>query len=158
MRRPFGNRPVAGVSISNVPVDDGRCFACGPDNPIGLHLHFDRSGAQSAHARITLPADFQGWKDVAHGGIAMALLDEAMAHAAAAAGFRGMTASLTTRFRNPVPLEKPLDIRGEVLWIRRNVLSLRGQVFEAEKLLVEGEGRFVSKGRIDDVDDRRSRE
>lgn len=145
------------MSISTVPVDDGRCFACGPDNPIGLHLHFDRSGPQSAHARITLPSQFQGWKDVAHGGIAMALLDEAMAHAAAAAGFRGMTASLTARFRNPMPLRAPLDIRGEVLWIRRNVLSLHAAVFDGNTLLVEGEGRFVSKGRIDDVDDRRSR-
>lgn len=139
-----------------MPVDDGRCFACGPQNPIGLHLHFERTGPQSVHARTTLAPQFQGWKDIAHGGIAMALLDEAMAHAAAAAGFRGVTASLSSRFRAPVPLGVPLDIRGEVLWIRRNVLALRAWVQAGEQLLLEGEGHFVSKGRLGDVEDRRS--
>ena len=86
----------------------------------------------------------------------MALLDEAMAHAAAAAGFRGVTASLSTRFRAPVPLQTPLDVSGEVLWIRRHVLSLRARVHAGAALLVEGEGHFVAKGRIEDVMDRRS--
>ena len=30
--------------MSDVPFDDGNCFACGPSNPIGMHLHFDRAG------------------------------------------------------------------------------------------------------------------
>ena len=140
----------------SVPIDDGRCFACGPDNPIGLRLQFERTGERSVHARITLDPVFKGWQHIAHGGIAMALLDEAMAHAAAAAGFRGVTASLSTRFRAPVPLQTPLDVSGEVLWIRRHVLSLRGRVHAGAQLLVEGEGHFVAKGRIEDVMDRRS--
>ena len=28
--------------MSDVPFDDGNCFACGPSNPIGMHVHFDR--------------------------------------------------------------------------------------------------------------------
>ena len=144
------------MSFANIPVDDGSCFACGPQNPIGLHLEFERSGPQSVRAQITLAPQFSGWKNMAHGGIAMALLDEAMAHAAAAAGFRGMTASLHSRFRAPVPLQTPLEILGEVVWIRRNVLSLRARVFAGVHLLLEGEGRFVAKGRIEDVQDLRS--
>ena len=31
-----------GVRTVSIPVDDGNCFACGPENPIGLHLHFER--------------------------------------------------------------------------------------------------------------------
>lgn len=141
---------------SEVPIDDGRCFACGPENPIGLHLHFERTGEQSVRARVTLAQEFQGWKDVAHGGIAMALLDEAMAHAAAAAGYRGVTASMSLRFRAPVPLGVPLEVRGEVVWMRRNVLSLRAEVRGGGRLLLQGEGHFVSKGRIEDAADRRS--
>ncbi|MBV8727563.1 MAG: PaaI family thioesterase [Candidatus Eremiobacteraeota bacterium] len=132
-----------------MPIDDGNCFACGPDNPIGLHLRFEPAGAQSVHAQITLERQFQGWRDVAHGGIAIALLDEAMAHAAGAAGFRGVTASLSTRFRAPIPLGRRLDIYGEVRWMRRNVLGLYARVNDGERLLVEGEGHFVSRGAID---------
>ena len=139
-----------------MPVDDGRCFACGPDNPIGLHLHFERAGERSVRATVTLGELFQGWKNIAHGGIAIMLLDEAMAHAAAAAGFRGMTASMSSRFRAPVPLGEPLEVSGEVVWMRRNVLSLRATVKHAGTLLLEGEGNFVAKGRLEDVADRRS--
>ncbi|GAC1652363.1 MAG: hypothetical protein NVS9B12_01680 [Vulcanimicrobiaceae bacterium] len=144
------------MQISNVPIDDGLCFACGAENPIGLHLHFERAGAQSVRALVTLEPQFQGWKNIAHGGIAAMLLDEAMAHAAAAAGHRGMTASLSTRFRAPVPLQTPLEVSGQVVWMRRNVLFLRAHVRAAGRLLVQGEGNFVSKGRLDDVADRRS--
>lgn len=121
-----------------------------------MHLHFERTGERSVRALVSLAPKFQGWKNIAHGGIAMALLDEAMAHAAAAVGFRGVTASMSARFRAPVPLETPLQVDGEVIWIRRHVLALRAVVRAAGKVLVQGEGHFVSKGRLDDVQDRRS--
>ena len=121
-----------------------------------MHLHFERTGEQSVRAFVTLGPQFQGWKNIAHGGIAMALLDEAMAHSAAAAGFRGVTASMSTRFRAPVPLATPLQVDGEVIWIRRHVLALRAAVRAQGKVLVEGEGHFVSRGRLEDVRDRRN--
>jgi len=131
-----------------MPIDDGNCFACGPDNPIGLHLQFQRAGPKSVRTHITLARQFQGWQDVAHGGIVIALLDEAMAHAAGAAGFRGVTASLSTRFRAPVPLGRPLEVFGEVRWMRRNVLGLVANVSDGDRVLAEGEGHFVSRGPI----------
>lgn len=140
---------------SAIPVDDGKCFACGPDNPIGLHLRFEREG-ESVRAQTTLASHFQGWQSIAHGGIAMSLLDEAMAHAAAAAGHRGVTASISVRFRKPVPLGEPLTLRGRVAWQRRNVMGLEASVTDAAgTVLVDGEGKFVSMGAIDAIDDRR---
>jgi acyl-coenzyme A thioesterase PaaI-like protein len=140
-----------------LPIDDGNCFACGPDNPIGLHLHFEPEG-EGVIARATLATNYQGWQSIAHGGIAMSLLDEAMAHAAGAAGHRGMTASLNARFRNPVPIGAPLTITGRVAWQRRNVLGLHAAVHDATgTLLVDGEGKFVSMGPLDAVDDRRNK-
>jgi uncharacterized protein (TIGR00369 family) len=139
------------------PVDDGRCFACGPENEIGLQLHFERLGEDAVHARTVLRAEFQGWKGIAHGGVALALLDEAMAHAAGAAGHRGVTASMNARFRKPVPLGVPIEIEGRVKWTRHRVLEIHAQVTaENGVVLLEGEGRFVSQGRIEDVADRRN--
>lgn len=140
------------------PVDDGRCFACGPENPVGLHLRFEPFEAQAVRAHTTLRPEFSGWRGMAHGGIALALLDEAMAHAAAAQGYRGVTASLSARFRKPLPIGAPIAIEGRVLWSRRNVLQVRATVLDAEgRVLLEGEGRFVAQGRLDDVDDVRRR-
>lgn len=139
------------------PIDDGRCFACGPENPIGLRLQFEHRGAHGARATATLREEFQGWRGIAHGGIAMALLDEAMAHAAAAAGHRGVTASMSTRFRAALPLGVPLEIQGSVKWARRNVLEMTARVVgPGGEILVEAEGRFVSQGRIEDIADRRN--
>ena len=39
--------------MSDVPFDDGNCFACGPENPIGMHVHFDRaSDAEGVRADV----------------------------------------------------------------------------------------------------------
>lgn len=142
-----------------VPIDDGRCFACGPENQTGLRLHFERVGEGAVRARTALRPEFQGWQGIAHGGVALALLDEAMAHAAGAAGHRGVTASMNARFRKAVPLGAALEIRGRVKWMRRNVLELEARVTdESGAVLVEAEGRFVSQGRIEDIADRRNPE
>ena len=139
------------------PVDDGFCFACGPENPIGLRLHFEPGNDGGVRANVTLRPEFQGWRGLAHGGIAMSLLDEAMAHAAGFAGHRGVTASMNIRFRKPIPLGEPLEVTGDVKWTRRNVLGLGARVTDSEgTVLVEGEGNFVSMGSVEAVVDRRN--
>ena len=141
----------------SLPIDDGNCFACGPENPNGLHLHFEAEG-DGVVSHITLRPEFQGWKDIAHGGIAMMLIDEAMAHAAGFAGHRGVTASVNVRFRKPVPIGKPLSLFGKVTWQRRTVLGVEADVRDdSGTLLVHGEGHFVSRGPWDGVDDYRAR-
>ncbi|HEY0382185.1 MAG TPA: PaaI family thioesterase [Candidatus Elarobacter sp.] len=130
-----------------VPVDDGRCFACGPHSADGLHLRFEPAGEDAVRARITLPPRFQGWRGTAHGGIVMMLLDEAMAHACGRIGERGMTASMQLRFRAAVPLGEPLVITGTVKWRRRAVIALDATVADANgTVLASGEGSFVSAG------------
>ena len=142
--------------MSGVPIDDGNCFACGPNNPIGIHLHFDRNAdGEGVLARLELAPVYQGWRGIAHGGIVMALLDEAMAYAAGFAGHRGVTAQVSARFRKPVPLEQPIEVRGRVTWQRRNVLGVEASILDgAGNLLARAEGSFVSRGRLDAADDR----
>lgn len=131
-------------------IDDGRCFACGPDNPIGLHMRFERDGDDGARAEIVLGDQFQGWRGVAHGGIVMALLDEVMAHAAGFLGYRGVTAGLNARFKKPVPLGERLTVRARVLWVRRNVLSIEAGLQGPDgALLASGDGKFVVKGTVE---------
>ncbi len=131
-------------------VDNGRCFACGPLNPIGLHMSFERDGEDGARAEVVLGEQFQGWEGVAHGGIVMALLDEVMAHAAGMAGYRGVTAGLNARFKAPVPLGVPLAVRAHLQWIRRGVLAIEAELRDPSgELLASGEGKFVAKGTVE---------
>jgi uncharacterized protein (TIGR00369 family) len=130
-----------------LPIDDGRCFACGPFNAEGLHLRFVPDGEDAVRADVVLPPRFQGWRGVAHGGIVMMLLDEAMAHACGRLGLRGVTAAMQLRFREPVPLGVPLVVRGQMRWQRRTVVALEAHVELADGTrLASGEGSFVSRG------------
>jgi uncharacterized protein (TIGR00369 family) len=127
-----------------MPIDDGRCFACGPHNPDGMQLQFMADGADGVRATVTLAPRFQGYAGIAHGGIVMMLLDEAMAHAGRAAGETGVTASIAVRFRRSVPLGEPLTLAGRVRWKRRRVLGIEATVSAADgTLLASGEGSFV---------------
>jgi acyl-coenzyme A thioesterase PaaI-like protein len=123
-----------------------------------MHVHFGRAvDAEGVQARLTLAPEYQGWRGIAHGGIVMALLDEAMAHAAGFAGHRGVTASVSVRFRKPVPLEQPIEVRGRVTWQRRNVLGVDASVLNSSgDVLAHAEGSFVSRGKLDAADDRRN--
>jgi uncharacterized protein (TIGR00369 family) len=113
-------------------------------------LRFESDGENGARATTILDAKFQGWAGVAHGGIVMMLLDEAMAHAAGMAGEKGMTASVAVRFRAPVPLGAELRLAGKVLWKRRNVLALEASVTNAAgDILATSEGSFVTKGTVE---------
>ena len=50
---------------------DPHCFACGPDNPQGLHMHFATDG-QRLKSTLTVPEHVRGWSNLAHGGVTAA--------------------------------------------------------------------------------------
>ena len=128
-------------------IDDQRCFACGPHNADGLHLDFRPDGDDGARTEITLPPRLQGYRNIAHGGVVMMLLDEAMAHACRFINEKAMTASCAVRFRRPVPLGERLVVRGRYKERRRNVLFLEATIaLEDGSELATGEGTFVSLG------------
>jgi uncharacterized protein (TIGR00369 family) len=119
--------------------DDRRCFACGPDNELGLRLQFEY-GENAARCTVSVPERFGGWTGIMHGGIVATLLDEAMAHAAIAAGARAVTAKLEVRFRKPAPTGTPLVIEG-------SVKRLRGKLLDGQAALTDGSGTVYAEGR-----------
>lgn len=124
--------------------DDGYCFACGPDNPHGLHMRvsFDDD---KACCRLSLGPRFQGWQGIAHGGIVSTMLDEIMAHAARHFVGDAVTAAMETRFRQPAPLEKPLLLTGWVEKTERRVVRTRAQLRleGGDKVLAEASAKFI---------------
>ena len=58
---------------------DHNCFACGGQNPIGMHLDIVLGDGHREHRTGCPTADFVGWEEKVHGGILATLLDEVMA-------------------------------------------------------------------------------
>ena len=119
------------------------CFACGEDNPIGLKLRFNaREG--SSEATFKLSELYQGYNNIAHGGIITTVLDEAMVYAISSKGYRrALTTELKVIFHRPLRIGKEYEVRAEVTWddgswarARAVITSINGT------LIAEAESKF----------------
>lgn len=107
--------------------DDGYCFACGPKNSSGLGLQFTEAGGKAVAEFIPLKSH-QGFRDLVHGGIITAVLDEAMMKALLFRGISAMTAEITVRFRSPLRV-------GESSVVEAEIHSVAGRFVEASAVL-----------------------
>lgn len=106
-----------------------RCFACGTLNEhgLGLVLH---AAAQRAWVDLELEQRFQGWDDVAHGGITCTILDEVMAWALAAQDNWGVTARMSVTFRRPVKIGHPIRAEGWITRTRRRLIDTDARIID----------------------------
>lgn len=120
------------------------CFACGIDNPIGLHLKFysDDEGRCIAHFRPK--PEHQGYPGHMHGGIISTLLDEVMGRVLTGQNVWAVTGRLEVEYHKPVPLDQELTVVGELVRNRRRVYEAKGEIRLADgTVLVEGSGVYV---------------
>jgi acyl-coenzyme A thioesterase PaaI-like protein len=106
---------------------DHACFGCGDDNPIGLHLRFTRDQEGVKASFISVP-EHQGFDDVIHGGIISAVLDEAMAWAAAYAGFWAVTGEMRVRFRQPLNIGASTTVTARVSGTRGRLVTTAAEL------------------------------
>jgi uncharacterized protein (TIGR00369 family) len=118
------------------------CYGCGGRNPEGLHIDFEVEGRRVA-GTFTARDTHVGFPGVAHGGIAAAVLDEAMGWAMYASGAWAMTARMEVKYRRPLPLGTEVTVTGEVVRERGRVLDAVAQIRDGSGVLVEAKGMFV---------------
>ena len=138
-------RPQARSRLDGYTFEPHRCFACGELNEHGLQLalHADANGCWT---ELTLAERFQGWEDVAHGGIVATLLDEVMAWSVIGRGTWGVTARLNLAFKRPIPIGRAIRAEGWVTNDRRRTVHTAGHILDAStsEVLATGEGVFVA--------------
>lgn len=118
----------------------------GPGNPLAPPMRVEIVDGL-ALGSCTLGLIYEGPPGYVHGGISALLLDQILGHLHAAHGWRGMTVTLSIRYRAPVPLRTPLLITAEVVESERlRRVTSKATIAAAatpDKVLVEGEGTFV---------------
>ena len=128
-----------GASLKRLS-DDGMCFGCGVNNPIGLRLIFDWDG-DTYFTRFTPNKTLQGWAGRVHGGIIALVLDEVLSRAALERhGLHWVTAELTTRLVKPSWVNESLTVTGKVDTVRKSLITCSGEVS------VSDTGVIVAKG------------
>ncbi len=92
------------------------CFVCDPANPAGLRLRFAHDDeADKVVSELTLGPAYSGAPRFVHGGLVLAILDEAMAWAAIAiAGKFAVSRTSKASFRRPVIVDVPHRVEAVV--------------------------------------------
>lgn len=122
------------------------CVICGQEHPTGMRLRFtvDETGAE---ANWTVHARFQGFRGVLHGGLVLALMDDAMWYAIYGRGGVTLTAEATVRYKRRVEVGLPLTVRGYVREHRGRLWTCFAELVHTEgagEVLATTEGKFIS--------------
>lgn len=119
------------------------CFACGPANPRGLRLVFERDG-DAVVSTYTADAALGGYGTILHGGLTSTLLDEAMAWAVYGLLDKlPLTTELRVRFLGSVHTGEPLRIVGRIVSSDARGADARAEIRNAAgELRADGEGRL----------------
>jgi len=133
------------VQRDSKPAKKNFCFACGPDNPDGMHLKFSVDAeVPLVRGTFNLANRYQGPPGGVHGGIIASLVDEAMGKLNRVDGIVGLTAEINVEYLRLVPLgreilveARPSDHHGRNYWRECTIRDSEG------KLLVRSRGRFV---------------
>jgi acyl-coenzyme A thioesterase PaaI-like protein len=133
--------------LDNRQPNSKNCFVCGIENPIGLHLKFLVTAPGEVTAECILPAQYQGYPGIVHGGIIAAMLDEA-----AGRSFMGdaenprftYTARLEVRYRKNVPINHPLRLVGRTETSKTRLATAKSAIYSPDgTLLAEAEALLM---------------
>jgi acyl-coenzyme A thioesterase PaaI-like protein len=119
----------------------------GPGSPLAPPLAVTESADGRVRGEVTLGKAYEGPPGLVHGGFTATLLDHALARAARSAGHGGLTASLSVRYRRPVPLGTALVVSAELGTTegRRATATARlTTAADPETVLAEGEAVLVA--------------
>jgi uncharacterized protein (TIGR00369 family) len=119
-----------------------RCFVCGKNNTIGLHLRFQLEG-DTAYTEFVPQPDHQGYDGIVHGGILAAVMDDAMANCLWLRGVAVVTAKIALRYREPIQVGSRLFVYGRLVQERKKTALAEGWVTTmAGTKVVEATGTF----------------
>jgi uncharacterized protein (TIGR00369 family) len=122
------------------------CFACGPDNPDGMHLQFTLDEERRTFVcHFSLPKRYTGPPGHCHGGIIATILDDAMGKANKLRNVVAVTKEMTIEYLKPVPLEKPLRVEGKEVSVHgRQHINMAEIMNEEGEVLARGRGVFIA--------------
>ncbi len=124
---------------------DRLCFACGKDNPFGLHMTFFTDG-RIVTSKVIVPSYMCGWGDLVHGGIIATLLDETMSWTAIHLLKRLiLTRTMEIEFIQPAAPNTPLRIEGRIERQIKNTEAEVGAVLynSENQACARAKGRFA---------------
>ncbi len=123
--------------------DDG-CFACGRENPLGLHLDDFSLDEGLVSARFDPREEYRGAGTSLHGGVAATALDEMLVWAGILdLRVMSVTAKMEVKYRRPVQVTDPILVRARVDERRGRRLLTSGELLVDDRVCVEASGLYL---------------
>jgi len=118
------------------------CFVCEPRNERGLQIpFFHDTDAACVIADIELSNDFSGAPNYVHGGVTLAVLDEAQAWACIAIGGKwAVTTETTTRFAAAVKVGQPYHVEARIVGAGTDV-AVDDTMMRTEAVVLDSRGK-----------------
>lgn len=125
-------------AIPNYPY----CFVCGDKNKIGLKVAFFYENGKTK-AQYTPTREFEGYKDILHGGILSSLLDEVMIYSIIAQGIITVTVQMEVKFKKSAKIGETLFLEGQITEDKGKILFSEGKIFKQDgTIIAESKGKF----------------
>ena len=120
------------------------CFACGPDNPIGLQISFTLEDG-ICRGQFTAGDVHVGYENTVHGGIIYSALDDVMANVLYLQKIKAHTARCEIRYRQPLAVGAQINLSGWIERERRMLVVLKGEarLDEDDSLVADCEASFM---------------
>ncbi len=128
---------------------EANCFVCESTNTAGLRIpFFHDTERDQVVADFSLSCDFSGAPTLLHGGVTLAVLDEAMAWACIAIGRQwAVTTETTTRFDRALHVDTDYRVEAEVAAHEGTTMTVHARVLGADgETRVEAIARFTTLG------------
>lgn len=125
------------------------CFVCDPTNESGLRIPFFHDDELDAVvAEFELADEFSGAPTLVHGGVTLAVMDEAMAWACIAIGRRwAVTTETTTRFHRAVRVGSRYRVEARIADHVGETMRAVARLFDRrDRLRVESSATFTTLG------------
>lgn len=121
------------------------CLVCGMKNPLGLKAFFYETDTREIIAVFKPIEEHQSYPGRLHGGVAAAILDEAIGRAILMHHEKevwGVTVEFTTRFKKAIPLDEELKVVGRIIKEGKRLFEGTGEL-----LLSNGEVAATASGK-----------
>ncbi|MEY2589606.1 MAG: hypothetical protein QOJ67_1590, partial [Acidimicrobiaceae bacterium] len=125
---------------------DSNCFVCERRNEGGLRIPFEHDDeAGMVVAEFTLDTTYSGAPTFVHGGLTLAILDEAQSWATIAVGGKfAVTAETTSRFLLPVRVGRAYRVEARIADQGPEKIRTTAAIIDyKERVCVESEATFV---------------
>ncbi len=137
---------IHGHETRDLKLKKNYCFACGPNNPEGMHLKFTLDEKrQTFVCRFRLSKRYTGPPGHCHGGIIATILDDAMGKVNKLHHVIALTKEMTVEYLKPVPLQQPLRVEGREQSVHGRQHINVAEIFnEKNEVLARSRGTFIA--------------